>query len=338
MNTKRRITIGIAIAAISTLGLAACSSGAATTTGGSSSSSQFVKKSPLKFGYDVWDQTDPYWLGYLKGIQYEAKLKGVKIVVADSKDSPSTQVSNGATLISQQISALIVSPVQPNALPTTINAAHAAKIPVIVGDVGTAGKYDTYIVSNNTAGGAQAADWYINKWKNDPGTHKIAIIGLAAGVTVGPQRVNGFINEIKAKSKNIEIVSQLTGQTIASAYTAAQNALSAHPDIDGFYAANSNNAQGAIQALQSAHNTHALVVGFNGDPIEMTLIAKGQEAATVAQDPYTQGRDAVLAALALLNGKTPAFTDASTKTILVPTKVVDSSNLTAYQAALAAEK
>jgi ribose transport system substrate-binding protein len=73
--------------------------------------------------------------------------------------------------------------------------------------------------------------------------------------------------------------------------------------------------------------TDVLVVGFNGDPPALELIKAGDMAATIRQDPYGQGRKAVEAALALLDGQMPDYSEPEAKTIFFPVDVIDASNV-----------
>jgi len=288
----------------------------------------------------VYDLSNPYWESYAAGVKAEAAADGASVVVADQKGAQQAQVSGSSDLINQGISALIVSPVEPNALPATVTAAHAAKIPVVVGDVGAKGNYDAFILSNNVKGGAMAADYMAKALKGKGGKQKIGIITLHPGSDVGVDRVKGFKDEI-AKYPDVQVVSELNGNdAIKEGHDAAANMLAAHPDISGIYAANDNEAQGAVAAIQGAGKNpkDIVVIGFDGSPGAIEAIGKHTQTATVAQDPYGQGRLAVKSAIALLDGKSVQFSDAATKTVKFPVQLVDASNLASFKAARAAQK
>lgn len=345
----RSTVLSVVAASTLAVALSACSSGATTSTsttsnapasGGAPAAGAFVKKDPLKIGYSVYDMANPYFQNYAKGVQAEAAASNATVVIADQKGSQQAQVSGSSDLINQGISALIVSPVEPNALPATVTAAHAAKIPVIIGDVGAKGDYDLFILSNNLKGGALAADLMAEKLKAKGGTQEIGIITLHPGSNVGVDRVKGFKDEI-AKSPNIKVVAELNGNdAIKEANDATANMLAAHPNIAGIYAANDNEAQGAIAAIQGAGKKPSdfVIIGFDGSPGAIEAIAAKTQTATVAQDPYAQGRLAVKSALALLNGQALQFDDPATKTITVPVELVDASSLEKFKAARAAQK
>jgi ribose transport system substrate-binding protein len=298
----------------------------------------FREKSPLKIGYTAQDLSNPYWQNYAAGVRSAASAANAKVVVTDAKASQQNQVSDSRNLISQRISGLIVSPVEPDALPGTISAAHRAHIPIMIGDVGAIGRYDAFIQSDNRGGGALAADYMAKKLGSGP--VDIAVITLHPGSTVGTDRVGGFTMELK-KYPNIHIVSELNGNdAIKEGHDAAADALAKNPGIKGIYAANDNEAQGAIAAIQQAGKNPKdfVIVGFDGNAGSIADIGNGTQTATVAQDPFGQGQLAVKVVLELLKGEPVHFTNAQTRTIQLPVQLIDSSNLAAFEKARAGQK
>lgn len=284
-------------------------------------------------GYSVYDMQQPYWQAYAKGIKDAAKAAGYGFVLADQKSSQQAEVSGSMDLINQGISALVVSPVQPPALPAVIDAAHNAKIPVIIGDVGVAGDYDAFVLSDNEGGGRQAADYVAKNLNGKSGTKEVLVIALHPGSAVGDLRVKGFVDEI-AKYPDFKVVATLNGNdTVQGGYQVTQNTLSANPNLVAIYAANDPEAEGAVQALKAAGKSgtsDVMVVGFNGDPPALQLIKSGDMAATVRQDPYGQGQKAVEVATELMNNQQVDFSDPTTKSIFFPVNIVDKSNVNKY--------
>lgn len=345
MNNKIKL---IALASALALSLAACSSGSGdpkpTSSEGPSQSgeaTQFEAKDPLTIGYSVYDLQNPYWQAYTAGVEAGAAEHDIKVLVSDQKSSQQEQVSGSLDLINQNISALIITPVQPTALPTTIDAAHAAKIPVVIADIGVAGNYDAYIQSNNNNGGVLAAEAIIAGLADKPGPHKIGVIELHAGSVVGEERVAGFKETIEAQD-GFEIVASLDGNdTVDGGFTAAQDMLTANPDLAAIYAANDDSAIGASRALETfklSVDDGFILIGFDGSDPALELIDQNVMSGTVAQDPFGQGKKAVEVALSLLNGEDPGFSDAETRTVFFPVEVVNSENLADFKAARADQK
>lgn len=335
----------VAIVATAGLMLSACASGAdepetGTDTGDNASTEvEFEAKDPLTLGYSVYDLQNPYWQAYSAGVEAGAEAAGVDVTVVDQKSDQQQQVSGSLDLINQGISGLIVTPVQPSALPSTIDAAHAEKIPVVIADIGTAGDYDAYIQSNNTNGGALAAEYVIEQLGDAPGPHKVGVIELHAGSVVGEERVEEFVSILDAH-ENFEIVSSLDGNdTVDGGFAAAQDMLSANPDLEVIYAANDDSAIGAQRAMETAGKSVAdgfILIGFDGADGALDLIEQGLMSASVAQDPYGQGMRAVETVLALLDG-TVSYDDEGTKTIFFPVEIVTADNLDDFRASRAAQ-
>lgn len=296
----------------------------------------FEKKDPLKVGYSVYDMQQPYWQEYARGVQEAAEAAGAEFLLSDQKSSQEAQVSGSLDLINQGISALVISPVQPAALPAAVDAAHEAKIPVLIGDVGAEGDYDGFILSDNYEGGAQAARYMVEQLGDVEGTKEILVILLHAGSAVGEVRAAGFVDEM-ANHEGFEIVAQLDGNdTVEGGFEVTRDTLAANPNLAGIYATNDPEAIGANQALKQAGKngvSDVLVVGFNGDAPALELIKAGEIAATIRQDPYGQGKAAVEAAMTLLDGGTLEYDDPETRSIFFPVEVVTAENVDTFMSA-----
>lgn len=294
---------------------------------------QFERREPFKIGYSVYDLQNPYWQSWTAGVKAAGEAAGAEVIVADQKSDQKAQVSGSLDLINQGVSALIITPVQPDALPATIEAAHEAKIPVVIGDIGTAGDFDAYIQSNNRDGGALAAKYVIDNAGEAGKTVKVGVIELHAGSVVGEERVSEFKTAIEA-ADGFELVASLDGNdTVEGGFQAATDMLSANPDLSVIYAGNDASAIGAQRALESAGKSVAdgfTLIGFDGSDDALALIKEGKMSATVAQDPFGQGQAAVAAAIALLDGTDPGFSDAANRTIFFPVELVTAENLDAF--------
>jgi ribose transport system substrate-binding protein len=322
------LVIGLVVAGCGSSGSSSSSESEGEGGGETQGSSEFVEKSPLKVGYSSFDLKQPYFQLYAQGIQEEAEKLGFEYAESDQKSSEQLQVSGSSDLITQGISGLINSPIQPDALPATINQAHAAKIPVVIGDVGATGEYDAYVLSDNLHGGELAGKYMVEQLKGKPGTKKIAVEELPPGIEVGTERVEGFENIIK-KTPGFEIVSSLNGLAEPQGgFKVTQDALSANADLAGIFTANDPMGEGAQQAIaQAGKANEVLLVSFNGDPPALNLVEQGTMAATVAQDPYTQGITAMKAINELLKGEPVPFTDPGKRIIEVPVELVTKDNV-----------
>lgn len=293
----------------------------------------FEKKEPAKIGYSVYDMQQPYWQEYARGVEEAAKAANYEFILSDQKSSQETEVSGSMDLINQGVSALVVSPVQPAALPSIIDEAHAAKIPVIIGDVGAEGDFDAFVLSDNYEGGKIAALYMVEKLKDISGTKEILVIELHPGSAVGEARAKGFTDEM-ANHSDFEVVANLNGNdTVEGGLSVTNDTLSANPNLAGIYACNDPEAIGAAQALKTAGKSggkDVLLMGFNGDTPALELIKSGEMTATIRQDPYGQGKKTVELALALLDGQAITYSDDATRSVYFPVEVIDSANVADY--------
>jgi ribose transport system substrate-binding protein len=181
-----------------------------------------------------------------------------------------------------------------------------------------------------------AAEFIQKALEGKEGVQEVAIISLNPTTSVNVPRTQGFTDTM-AKNPNIKIVSDISGkQTLEGGFAAAQAILAANPNIAAIYCLNDSMAAGASQAIDQAGGdknqlTNPVLVGFNGDPIALELLAGGKLAADVAQNPYAQGVAAVDMAWAYLNGEKPTFTDEATKTLNVPVELVTPDTLEAFK-------
>src|SRR5260221_1564882 len=110
-----------------------------------------------------------------KGTHEAATAAKCDYVLVDQKSSESTMVSATQDLLNQDITALIISPIKPDAMGPIVDAAKAKGIPVVVDDIGGGGnKYDAIVISDNAKGGALAAEAIDKLIQAKPGASKNA--------------------------------------------------------------------------------------------------------------------------------------------------------------------
>ena len=99
---------------------------------------------------------------------------------------------------------------------------------------------------------------------------------------------------------------------------AAQDLLTAHPDVTAIYGACGPPIIGALQAIKAAGKKPGaiLVVGFDAAPDELAAIKAGDEAGSVAQFPAKMGSLGIDTAVKAAKGETvPANVDTGTEMV-----------------------
>jgi len=157
----------------------------------------------------------------------------------------------------------------------------------------------TNISSDNRALGAEAART-LAKLMGNTGTALVPPI--TPGITTVADRIQGFLDEMKANHRNIKVVYKGASED-ASAFSAA---FAANPDITGMFLIANNEAlvaAGAIRQLPQERREKISVVSFDAAPALVQSLKAGQIQAIVAQKPAEMGALAVENARRALMGQ-----------------------------------
>jgi ribose transport system substrate-binding protein len=287
----RRVVTITSVAAIATLGLAACSTGSSNTTSG---------KKSLTLGFVVGASSDPFFQAMKVGAQAEATKLGDKLIFQGNATtySPATQIPIVNQVLAEKPDGLALAPTDPNALQPLVAKAVGEKIPVVNVDsqVGNLSQVVSFITGDNNDGGQKAADEMATAIGYKAGGSYQVVVGLtSATASTNVARLNGFKKEIAAKYPGIKIVA--TGYSQSNSTTANSNInnwLTEFPKLNGIFAIDGTNATGAASALQSKNLTGKIaLIGYDAYKTNVDLIGKGVFTALIAQDPALEGKDAV---------------------------------------------
>jgi ribose transport system substrate-binding protein len=137
------------------------------------------------------------------------------------------------------------------------------------------------------------------------GKGKVAIVAVQAGSASTMAREQGFEDAIRKKYPGITIVDKRYGDAeVSKSLRVAENMLTAHPDIDAFFASNESSTVGASQALKG-RNSKVKLVGFDAGPTLESDLRIGVIDSLVVQHPFQMGYRAVLAAANAIRGEKP---------------------------------
>jgi ribose transport system substrate-binding protein len=229
-----------------------------------------------------------------------AKKAGADYVVVDARLDVSRQIDGVENLVTQSVSAIILNPVDSDAIVPAVLSANKAKIPVFTVDVKSRGGVVTaHITSDNVEAGRMAGDYVA---KSLPQGSKVGIVD-GPPISTFQQRVEGFTKAIQGK---IEVgAHQNALQNTPEAFTAiTENLITGNPDLKAIFAVNDNAAEAAAAAIESAGRKDVWVVGVDGIPSAVKTIAQdGTIKATVGQQPGMMGKLAVETAIKYLNGE-----------------------------------
>jgi len=258
-----------------------------TGCGNNSGSSSKNVSSKKAIGLVLSTQNNPFFVSLKNGVEKEANKLGYSVVVLDSQNDSSKELSNVEDLIQQKVSVLLLNPVDSDAAVNEVKEANNNNIPVITLDRDVnGGNIVSNIASDNVKGGQMAADFLAKKLNNKGNI--VELVGTP-GASSTIERGKGFDDEI-SKYPNIKIVSKQTANFDRSqGLSVMENILQAQPKIDAVFAQNDEMALGAIKAIEGANRQGILVVGFDGTADGLSAIKNGQMTATIAQQPELIG-------------------------------------------------
>ena len=241
-------------------------------------------------GFSQMESDNPWRIAETQSLKDEAAKRGVSLVVTDAQGQTAKQVSDVEDLIARRVNLILLAPREFEGLAPALQAAKAAKIPVVLVDRAAAGKpgedYVTLLASNFVEQGRRAAEWLA---KATNGQAKIVELSGTPGSSVAADRAKGFREGI-AKHPGMTIVASQTGNfSRAQGDRVMQNiAQSLGKQITAVYAHNDEMALGAIQALKAAGRkpgTDVTVVSVDGQRAALEAIERGEMGATVESNP-----------------------------------------------------
>lgn len=240
-----------------------------------------------------------------EGAQKAADAAGAKLVIFNANNVPSAQNDAVENYITQKVDGIILVAIDVNGVKPAITAAKAAGIPVIAIDAQIPdGDNVAFVGVDNTKAGQDIGKFYADYVKaNMSGTAKIGVIG-ALNSFIQNQRLDGFKKAVADSGQKITFLDTVDGQNVQDvALTAAENLMTANPDMTTLYATGEPALVGAVSAVTSQGRTGDVKV-FGWDLTKQAVegIDAGWVTAVVQQDPTGEGKAAVEALTTLKKG------------------------------------
>lgn len=272
----------------------------------------------LKIGFSQVTLQSPFYVQLKDGAEAAAKAGGDTLIFLDANGDVTKQNNDIQDLITQGVNAIIINPVNPDAVVPSLEAAAAAGIPVLTVDRSVnGGGVKAHIGRDNKAMGKMVGEAVVARLKAD-GVKNAKIIEIQgdAGGSVMMDRRDGFHAAIEGTGNTI-VEGPYAEYIRANAVTAMQDLLQANPDVKVVYAHNDDMALGALQVLKESGRTDVLVAGVDGLSEALKVMADGGPyVATALNDPAYLGDVTIQVAREVAAGKpVPAFVDAGSKAV-----------------------
>jgi len=213
------------------------------------------------------------------------------------------QVVEGFT--TRHVSAIVLAPLDSQALVKPVHNAIAAKVPVVIMDSDLkSDRYVSFVATDNFKGG-QLAGEQLAKLLGEKGN--VILLRYAAGYASTEAREAGFLDALK-KHPEIKLISsdQHAGATRESAYQVSQNLLNRYGrEVNGIFCPCEPPTIAMAKALRDAGLAAGKVkmVGFDAGTQSVADLKNGEVQGLVVQNPLLMGYLGVMTAVKNLRGE-----------------------------------
>jgi ribose transport system substrate-binding protein len=223
-------------------------------------------------------------------LEEEAARRGIDLVVTVAQGRTAKQIADVQSLIARHVDVILLAPREYEGLNSALQAAKAAKIPVILVDREAAGipgeDYVTFLGSNFAEQGRRAAEWLA---RATGGQARIVELTLTPGSSVTRDRAAGFRERI-ARYPGMQLIASQTayGSRDTAERVMGQLLQSLGPRITAVYAHNDEMAIGALKALKAAGRQpgqDVLVASIDGLREALEAIEAGEMGVTIESSP-----------------------------------------------------
>lgn len=271
-----------------------------TKNDNSTSTAPTKTDSDIKVGVILKTLSSEYWGYVAAGVKQAGKDLGVTVDLQGPASETSYDEQNNMieTMLSSDLDALVISPLQPDSVVSVLGE---TSTPTLFVD--TDAPYDkkvTYIGTGNYEAAYLGGEYAAKKAGKGA---KAVIIGGVQGNTTSDQREKGFKDALEKNGVKVEAVQYGEGLADKSASIMENLLTSLNNKVDIVVCHNDDTAAGASKAIQQAGLKNVLVVGFDGIQAGVQNVIDGNFAATVAQSPYKMGYEAVKNAVAVAKGE-----------------------------------
>lgn len=258
-----------------------------------------------------------------RGAQEAADAAGAELLIFNANNDPAAQNSAIETYIQEGVDGIAVVAIDVNGIMPAVQQAVDAGIPVVAIDaILPEGPQSAQIGVDNAQAGADLAA-VVNGAAD---ATKLGIVG-ALNSFIQNLRKDGFEGALDAAK--VTVAGTVDGQNVQdTALGAAENLITANPDLTAIYATGEPALLGAIAAVESqGRQADVAVYGWDLTAQAIAGIDAGYVKAVIQQDPAGMGAAAVEALGTLADGGTVE------PVISVPVTIVTQENVEPYRAA-----
>jgi ribose transport system substrate-binding protein len=225
----------------------------------------------------------------------ELKAQGTDIEVIWKgplrEDDREQQIQVVEGFAAQGVSGIVLAPLDNRALVRPVSEAHRAGVPTVIIDSGLeSDEIVSFVATDNRKGGSLAAD---RMGQLLGGKGKVLVLRYAEGSASTSEREAGFLDQIKAKFPEIELIStdQYAGATRETAKRASENLLNRFGDqVQGIFTPNESSTAGMLSALEDIGKAGKVwFVGFDVSQKFIDSLNGESLHGIVVQNPFNMG-------------------------------------------------
>lgn len=303
-NTLLFVVLGLLVIAV----LAACGGTTSPTAAPPTAASQPTAAQPTaKMYIPVISKgfQHQFWQAVRQGSEQAAKDLGVDITFEgpENESQVDKQMEMLQAALNKKPSAICFAALDSKAAIPLLQKAKDAGIPVVGFDSGVDSDIPvSTAATDNIAAAGVAAD---KMAELIGGSGKVAIIVHDQTSQTGVTRRDGFVNRIKEKYPNIQVVDiQYGGGDQLKSTDLAKAIIQANPDLKGFFGANEGSIIGVLNAVKELKKEGQIVViGYDSGKQQIDAIRAGTEAGAITQNPIGIGYKCVEAAVKAVKGE-----------------------------------
>ncbi len=295
----------IAVAAVLSLGLAACGGGnnAPSDTGEATGSTEGGGGEQTIYLVSKGFQ-HRFWQAVKEGAEEAGKEFGYKVefVGPANEQAITEQLDQLKTALNTKPAALGFAALDSKAAAPLLEEAKNANIPVVAFDSGVESDIPvTTVQTDNKAAAAEAAKQLAELLGNKG---KVGLVCHDQTSQTGKDRCFGFKEWMEQNAPDIEVIQEQYAGEVGKAADVTKAILSSNSDITGMYGTNEAAAIGVVQGVKESGNVGKVtVVGFDSGKPQLDAIKDGSMAGAITQSPVKIGYETVKAAIAAIKGE-----------------------------------
>ena len=246
-----------------------------------------------------------FWQAVKKGAEDEAVKQNVTISFEgpENESQVDKQMEMLQAAFDKHPAAVCLAALDSKAAVPLLQKFKDANIPVVGFDSGVDSDIPVATAAtDNLAAAALAAD---KMAELIGGSGKVGVIVHDQTSRTGIDRRDGFLNQVKAKYPNIQIIGpQYGGGDQLKSTDLAKAMIQSNQDIKGFFGANEGSIIGVLNAVKETGKEGKItVIGYDSGKQQIDAIKSGVEAGAITQNPIGIGAKCVEAAAKAIKGE-----------------------------------